>query len=320
MVQKHYRILISALVVWILSFPGNAPAFGEAAAAADTPAGFAPLEHTERRLLPYRTPVSGIEKEPDKYPALFSEPGVAAASAYLEETPSLVDYGAGIFPDLIGGVDKIFSGDNLQLALIGSGLAALAGNVDHVDGKVKIYFQTRQPLDGVSKYGNLVGQYYYHLGVGAAFFSAGEIFQRKKWADTGMVILESALINGIATQTLKYSTHRLRPNGTNYMSFPSGHVSSTASLAASISAMYDWNLVVSVPLYATAFFVGASRIQGNMHYLSDVIAGLTLGTVVGASVAAYHKEKNSREKSDRKISFAPLFEKDLKGAVFTMKW
>ncbi len=249
-------------------------------------------------------------------------PGMMVQTEYHGDNHvrSLAGYSREFIPDLIGGSEKIFSRDNLTLALIGGALAGLSANVDHVDRNIKNYFQTRRPLDGVSKYGDMIGQGYYHMGVGAALFAAGELSNNKKLADTGIVTLEAFLINGIATEGLKYTTHRLRPNGGDHMSFPSGHASSTAAVAASISAMYDWDPAIAVPLYATAIFVGTSRIQDNMHYLSDVIAGLTIGTIVGRSVAGYHREKDSGVRIFKNVSFLPLLEKDVKGGVFTMKW
>ncbi len=83
--------------------------------------------------------------------------------------------------------------------------------------------------------------------------------------------------------------------------------------------MYDWDLRLSVPLYATVLFVGASRIQDNDHYLSDVIGGMTLGTVIGISFAKYHQDKYKTSWISN-TSFTPLMEKDLKGGFFTMKW
>lgn len=237
-----------------------------------------------------------------------------------QQMPSLFAYGKGFFPDLVGGTKRIFSWDNLTLALVGSALAALTANVDHVDKNVKTYFQTRRPMDGIAHYGDTLGAGYYHVGAGAALLTAGELWGNKKLADTGVVVLEALLVNGIATQGLKYGTHRLRPNGGDHMSFPSGHVSSTTTLAASISEMYDWDPKIAVPLYATAVFVGASRIQDNMHYLSDVIAGLTLGTVIGTSLAKYNKEKTPDTGLFRKISFSPIIEDKVKGGVFTVRW
>jgi membrane-associated phospholipid phosphatase len=66
-------------------------------------------------------------------------------------------------------------------------------------------------------------------------------------------------------------------------------------------------------------FVGASRIQTNEHRLSDVIAGITLGTLVGVSFAKYHKEKDAKS-SLQTISLSPVYDKDLRGWVITLKF
>lgn len=283
----------------------------------DAPAGLPRLKTPEKIGNTYpslaqfeeklETVESGMPDRPDQSPAHGAVPPV---STYVKD----------FFPDVVGGTKRIFSLDNLPLALIGATLTGLAVKVDHTDRNVKNYFQTRRPMDGPAKYGDMIGQTYYHVGLGAALFGIGELSNDKRLADTGIVTLEALLVNGIVTEGMKYTFGRTRPNGGNHMSFPSGHASSTATVAASISAMYDWDLKIAVPLYATAFFVGASRIQENEHYLSDVLAGLTIGTIIGSSFARYHKEKDNEQKIWKNISFSPLLDKDLKGGLFTMKW
>jgi membrane-associated phospholipid phosphatase len=98
------------------------------------------------------------------------------------------------------------------------------------------------------------------------------------------------------------------------MSFPSGHASSTATLAASISEMYDWDLKLAVPLYVTTVLVSASRIQADQHHLSDVVAGMTLGTLVGTSFAKSRKEKNAAGAAGG-FAVAPYFDGHYKGLV-----
>jgi membrane-associated phospholipid phosphatase len=127
------------------------------------------------------------------------------------------------------------------------------------------------------------------------------------------------LVNGIATEGLKYATSRKRPNGGDNMSFPSGHASMTATLAASLSEMYDWDLRIAVPLYTITTFVGASRIQSGEHHLSDVVAGITLGTVVGMSFAKYHKEKSIAEPAGN-LAVVPLLDGNNKGIVVQWKF
>ena len=39
-----------------------------------------------------------------------------------------------------------------------------------------------------------------------------------------------------------------------------------------------------IPAYLTAGLIGASRLEKNNHYLSDIMAGATLGYIVGRTV------------------------------------
>jgi hypothetical protein len=228
-----------------------------------------------------------------------------------KEIPATKDYIRAFPNDLVGGTKRIFHSDNLPLALIGSSLtiAALA-----IDNKAKRESLEDHPLGNLRNFGNTIGAGYIEVGAGVGMFLAGQGFNDTKLADTGMATLEALLIDGIATQGLKYTVGRRRPNNQgDKMSFPSGHVSVTATFAASVSEMYDWDLRLAIPLYATVAVVGIARMDSNMHYLSDVLAGATLGTLVGRSFAKYHKEKTA----EQKVTFLPVYKKDFKGVLFS---
>ena len=247
-------------------------------------------------------------------PSNGEPPAVPVAAP--EQVPTLTAYGRAFLPDIADGTKRIFSRDNVPLALIGLGLTGLAFTVDH---QVQDYFQEKKPMEHQANTGDKIGLVYIHIGIGMAFLGAGELSENKKLADTGIVALEALLVNGIATEGLKYASSRDRPNGKDDLSFPSGHASSTATLAASVSEMYDWDLRISVPLYMITAFVGASRIQANEHYLSDVVAGVTLGTLVGTSFAKYHKEKNSAGTSGN-LAVIPRWDGRSKGLVVQWKF
>jgi hypothetical protein len=231
--------------------------------------------------------------------------------------PSVGHYMKEFIPDLGGGTKRIFSRDNAPLALIGLGLTGLAFAVDH---RVQNYFQKRKPMEHPANIGDKVGRGCFPIGVGMALLGAGEWLDDKKMADTGFVTLEALLVTVIATESLKYAADRKRPNDRDHMSFPSGHASSTASLAASVSEMYDWDLRIAVPLYMVTAFVGASRIQANEHHLSDVIGGITLGTLVGSGFAKYQKEKNHEKDGATNISIVPVLDGSSKGIAFNWKF
>jgi hypothetical protein len=257
----------------------------------------------DRSVLP--GPAEPLQEEPP-----------AAPSAAPEKVPTLAAYGKAFLPDIVDGTKRVFSRDNASLALIGFGLTGLSFALDH---RVQNYFQEKKPMEHPANIGDKIGQGYYHFGIGMALLGVGELSENKKLADTGIVALEALLVNGIATEGLKYAVSRDRPNGENDMSFPSGHASSTATLAASVSEMYDWDLRIAVPLYMVTAFVGASRIQANEHHLSDVMAGITLGTIVGTSFAKYHKEKNSAETSGN-LAVIPILDGNYRGLVVLWKF
>ncbi len=240
---------------------------------------------------------------------------VASPGEKKREVPSLASYGKAFFPDLWDGTKRIVSPDVGTVALIGLGVTGLSFAFDHT---VDDYFQKHKPLGGSEQTGDKIGQGYVPFGLGIALFATGEIIDNKQLADTGAVSVEALAVTGIATEALKYLTRRERPNHVDNMSFPAGHASMTAAFAASVSEMYDWNLWLAVPLYAVTAFVGASRIQAGEHHFSDVVAGITLGTVVGMGMGRNRKEKNAAESG--RLSVAPFFDGTSRGVLFSWRF
>src|SRR5437870_759767 len=61
-------------------------------------------------------------------------------------------------------------------------------------------------------------------------------------------------------------------------SFPSGHSMTAFAVAVTLSLFYP---SLEAPLLFCAFSIALSRILLGMHYLSDVVAGSSLGAVIG---------------------------------------
>lgn len=83
--------------------------------------------------------------------------------------------------------------------------------------------------------------------------------------------------------TLAALVNRQRPNNQDYLSFPSGHASSSFATATSLS--YAYGAKAGIPAFALASFVAVSRVSENIHWLSDVVAGAALGIYWGRAAA-----------------------------------
>jgi len=90
----------------------------------------------------------------------------------------------------------------------------------------------------------------------------------------------------LTLHTLKNSTHRLRPNEGDRLSFPSGHTGNAFLGAEFMSQELSGNSVYyGIVGYAFATTTGIFRIYHQDHWLSDVIAGAGFGIL--STKAAY---------------------------------
>lgn len=116
------------------------------------------------------------------------------------------------------------------------------------------------------------------LGLGAegAAFHHPSAFRTAKelaWAGAGATI---------AVTGLKEITRRERPDGSDRLSFPSGHT--TAAFAAATVIAREQGGAIGWLAYGAAATAGYARIADRHHYLSDVVAGAILGRLIGRLV------------------------------------
>jgi len=117
----------------------------------------------------------------------------------------------------------------------------------------------------------------------------------------------SGLFLGGSEEIVKHATHRLRPNGADYQSFPSGHTGiafmGAEFLAQEYAAKSVW---ISVAGYTIAATTGVFRLYNRDHWFSDVVAGAGFGIL--STKAAYlvypyirnkltHGDEKARKKS-----------------------
>ncbi len=146
-----------------------------------------------------------------------------------------------------------------------------------------------------------------------ALFAAGRVANGERFRAWTYDLGEAALVSSVYTGLLKVTVQRERPDGSNNHSFPSGHASHAFTLAAVTQRHYGWK--VGVPMYALAGVVGYSRMVLDKHYLSDVVAGATIGFIVGHAVVRLNDRplEEAPGGADFAWSVSPLLTRDARG-------
>lgn len=159
------------------------------------------------------------------------------------------------------------SADTAGLIMIVGGVTASAASY-HYDNDV--YEETlRDPF--LSEDAEWAGAILGSGGPGIAIALTQLVFDQKNGLMHGRAIAFTSLTH----ITAAFVVRRERPGDGDWLSFPSGHVSSTFASAASLAYAYGpW---VGVPAYAAATFVAAARISDRVHWLSDTVAAAFLG-------------------------------------------
>lgn len=101
---------------------------------------------------------------------------------------------------------------------------------------------------------------------------------KHSFIDELFVYAISSVIMGISVEATKHISHELRPDGSDYYSFPSGHTATAFAAAEWLRTEYwqqsPW---IGIAGYTAATATGALRVYNNRHWVSDVIAGAGFG-------------------------------------------
>ncbi|MBO4610885.1 MAG: phosphatase PAP2 family protein [Bacteroidales bacterium] len=110
----------------------------------------------------------------------------------------------------------------------------------------------------------------------------------------------------LITQGLKYTVKELRPDGTNYHSFPSGHTAAAITGAELIRLDYGWGW--GAVFYACGGAVAYGRVIHNRHWWWDTVAGAVVG-VFSAGIGHWVAESlDLGDKEEGKLSLAPSYD------------
>jgi hypothetical protein len=177
--------------------------------------------------------------------------------------------------------------ENFYWAAFGGGLA---GAVHPADDNVNEYFlNASSGVKNFFKPGAILGQSYTLLGAATTTYIVGRASDKPRVSHTGMDLIRAVIVSEAMVETLKYATHRERPDGSDHRSFPSGHAADTFAFATALERHLNWKFVV--PAYVFASYVAMSRLPANRHWMSDVVFGSAVGIIAGRTVTGHELQK-----------------------------
>lgn len=98
--------------------------------------------------------------------------------------------------------------------------------------------------------------------------------------DASFIYAISTTVMGGTISTMKGSVHRLRPDGSAFNSFPSGHTATAFAAAEFLKQEYkEISPWYGYAGYTVAIATGTLRMYNNKHWFSDVVAGAGIGIV-----------------------------------------
>jgi hypothetical protein len=134
------------------------------------------------------------------------------------------------------------------------------------------------------------------LIIGDGFFDRQ--VHKKETLEKLQLVSESFWITFAITGFMKYAAKRERPDRSDRLSFPSGHSSGSFSVATSMSELYGRQ--IGTPSLILGVISGLSRLNDNKHWLSDVLSGALLGSLIGKGFAQLHRSKEDETQPDKK--------------------
>ena len=158
-------------------------------------------------------------------------------------------------------------------------------------------------LRGLSDGGDRLGRGESLLLVSALLLAVGYILRRVTLKRAGWETLVAHAIAGGLNNVLKHLVGRARPKfmhggkseyfpfgGSGWDSFPSGHSMATFAIATVLAVRFPRTRWLMILL---ALAVSVSRLLRASHFLTDIMAGVVLGVLIGMVVAHPWKDRRS---------------------------
>ena len=196
-------------------------------------------------------------------------------AASVGEPPAI----GAVFGEVPGDLWRFLSLDTAAVLGIG-GIAAATAH--EWDDELSDEVQTNTTFNAAMEPGHTYGAFSVQSVIGVGLYATGWFAKNGRLATVGADIMRVQILSQAYTQVIKYTAQRERPDGSDHLSFPSGHSASAFATALVLQRHYGWK--VGVPATAAAAYVAMARVHDNHHHLSDVIFGAAMGAAAQRTV------------------------------------
>ncbi|MGH9423748.1 MAG: phosphatase PAP2 family protein [Thermoanaerobaculia bacterium] len=150
--------------------------------------------------------------------------------------------------------------------------------------------------------GKFIGETAVEMGGAVVTYVVGRAADQAATEAAGLELLRAQLLTEGIVEGLKFTIRRERPDATNRRSFPSGHAAIAFATATVLQRRFGW--APAAPAYMVAGYVAMSRLAMDRHYLTDVVAGVFVGTIVARTVTRAVAEPSTRVAAMQRRGFA----------------
>ncbi len=113
---------------------------------------------------------------------------------------------------------------------------------------------------------------------------------KNEWKNRTALLIKSELLMTSIVFPIKIATHQIRPDSSNFHSFPSGHTAQAFAAATFLHKEFGGRSIwYSIGGYTVATAIATLRILNNKHWLSDVLVGAGIG--IFSTNLVYHTHR-----------------------------
>jgi membrane-associated phospholipid phosphatase len=238
--------------------------------------------------------------------------------------------------ELLGSnLGRIYGWPNILYSL--GAVAVTPPLVYWADEPVQEYFQKHDPLTNTFGDVTVLVGYIVPVVVPAAIYAIGAIDDQSELTTAGSAAIQAVVVTTVVVATLKWLTDRSTPfpdgdpnnkrwshefltdsaNADDWnfnpfdlewaLDWPSGHTASAMALVSSLVAFYPDEVWLPIVGYPYALAIGIGMVEGDFHWLSDIVAGGLIGFVIGWQVGAGFRERyDARKRGEREEASARL--------------